>query len=186
MRVHSSSRSSRLAREPLEVTLSSRSRRSFPWDLPRTPCDACGDSVVSELEEAILDIDARSARVLRLFLDVTIRYGVPGGVTQLAAAARGPGAVNRTAEIEKRLRYPDGRSPWKVVPFAIETFGRVGISALKLLRGLARARAQGIAHDGQAVVSSLLQRWGARISVALHRSNAMRLRSALGCAEPER
>ena len=165
---------------------SSCSRRGLSWDLPRAPCDACGDPVVSELEEAILDIDARSARVPRLLLDVTVRFGVPGGIAQLAAAARGPGAVNRTAEAEKRLRYPDGRSPWSMVPVAIETFGRIGISALKLLRGLARARAQEIDRDGQAVVSALLQRWGARISVALHRSNALRLRSSLGCAEPAR
>ena len=73
-----------------------------------------------------------------------------------------------------------------MVPVAIETFGRIGISALKLLRGFARARAQEITHDGQAVVSALLQRWGARISVALHRSNALRLRSSLGCSEPAR
>ena len=66
-----------------------------------------------------------------------------GGDAQLAAAARGPGAVNRTAELEKRLRYCDGRSPWLVVPFAVETFGRLGVTALKHLRGLARTRAQG-------------------------------------------
>ena len=96
------------------------------WDLPGAPCHHCGASTVFELEEAVLDLDVRSARVPRTLLDVTVRYGVPGGDAQLAAAARGPGAVNRTAEMEKRLRYPDGRTHWSVVPFAVESFGRLG------------------------------------------------------------
>ena len=94
--------------------------------------------------------------------------------------------MNRAAELEKRLRYPDGRTPWQVVPFAVETFGRLGLTALKHLRGLARTRAQGLPDGGEAAASSLMQRWAARLSTALHRSNASRLRSALGAAEPER
>ena len=161
-------------------------RRGVTWDLPGAPCAFCGASTEHELEEAIRDLGVRSARVPRALLDVTVRYGVPGGDTQLAAAAREPGAVNRAAELEKRLRYPDGRTPWQVVPFAVETFGRLGLSALKHLRGLARTRAQGLPDGGEAAASSLMQRWAARLSTALHRSNASRLRSALGAAEPER
>ena len=117
---------------------------------------------------------------------MTVRYGVPGGDAALAAAARGPGAVNRTAELEKRLRYPDGRTPWQVVRFAVETFGRLGLTALKHLRGFARTRVQGSPDRSEAAASSLMQRWAVRFSAALHRSNASRLRSALGAAEPER
>ena len=156
------------------------------WDLPGAPCHHCGASTVFELEEAVLDLDVRSARVPRTLLDVTVRYGVPGGDAQLAAAARGPGAVNRTAEVEKRLRCPDGLTPWSVVPFAVESFGRLGPTALKHLRGLARTRAQALLEGGEAAASSLLRRWAARLSAALHRSNAARLRSSLGAAEPER
>ena len=94
--------------------------------------------------------------------------------------------MNRTAELEKRVRYADGRTPWQVVPFAVETCGRLGPAALKYLRGLARTRAQGLPDGGDEAASALLQRWAARLSAALHRSNASRLRSALGAAEPAR
>ena len=87
----------------------------------------------------MFDQDVRSARVPRALLDVTVRHGVP---------ARGPGAVNRTAELEKRLRYSDGRTPWLVLPFAVESFGRLGPMAPKHLRGLARTRAQALPEGG--------------------------------------
>ena len=132
----------------------------------------------------MLDLEVRSARAPRAFLDVTVHHGVPGAGPRLAAAAQHPGAVNREAESEKRRRYPDGRAPWRVVPFALETYGRLGSTALKHLRQLARARAQDLPEGGSdAVTSALLQRWGAQLSCALHRSNAERVRSALGEAE---
>ena len=161
-------------------------RKGTTWDHPGAPCAHCNAAVEVELEEAILDLDVRCARIPRTLIDVTVRYSVPGGERQLADAARGPGAVNHTAELDKRLRYADGRTPWQVVPFAVETCGRLGPAALKHLRGLARARAQGLADGGDAAVSALLLRWAARLSTALHRSNASRLRSALGAAEPAR
>ena len=70
--------------EPLAICKSC-SRRGVTWDQPSVPCEHCGDSVDFGLEEAILDIDARLARVLRTPIDVTVRYGVLAGVTQLAA-----------------------------------------------------------------------------------------------------
>ena len=147
-------------------------------------CGACGGNLTAVLEEAVLDLEVRSARVPRAFLDVTVRHSVPGDASRLSAAAATPGAVNRGAEADKRSRYPDGRAPWRVIPFAVETYGRLGDSALKHLRGLARARAQGLPEGSDDTVASLLlQRWGARLSCALHRSNAARLRSALGTAE---
>ncbi len=161
-------------------------RKGTTWDHPGAPCAHCNAAVEVELEEAILDLDVRCARIPRTLIDVTVRYSVPGGERQLADAARGPGAVNHTAELDKRLRYADGRTPWQVVPFAVETCGRLGPAALKHLRGLARARTQGLADGGDAAVSALLLRWAARLSTALHRSNASRLRSALGAAEPAR
>ena len=132
----------------------------------------------------MLDLEVRCARAPRSFLDVTIHHSVPGDGPRLSAAAQHPGAVNREAESEKRRRYPDGRAPCRVVPFALETYGRVGPSALKHLRQLARARAQDLPEGGSdAVASALLQRWGAQLSCALHRSNAERVRSALGESE---
>ena len=67
------------------------------------------------------------------------------------------------------------------MPFALETYGRLGCTTLKHLRNLAKARAQDLPDGGhEEATAALLQRWAARLSVALHRSNAARLRSALG------
>ena len=84
--------------------------------------------------------------------------------------------------MDKRRRYPDGQTPWRVVPLALETCGRHGHAALLHLRRLARERAAQVAEDPEAVASALLQRWGCRLSVALQSSNARRLQSALGTA----
>ena len=65
-------------------------RHGTTWDHPGAPCADCGAAVEVELEEAVLDLDVRSARVPRALLDVTVRYSVPGGDAQLAAAVRGP------------------------------------------------------------------------------------------------
>ena len=141
--------------------------------------------MVAELEEAIVDVEFRSARIPRAFIDVTVRHSVPGDAARLAAAARGGGAVNREAEADKKRRYPDGRAPWDVIPFALETYGRLGSAALSHLRSLARTRAQEAGAESVEYASVLL-RWSARISAALHRSNARRIGSALGALGPAR
>ena len=68
----------------------------------------------------------------------------------------------------------------------METYGWLSTAALKHLRSLARARAQELPEGGKEAASAFLQRWTARISAALQRSNARRLRSALGAVEPAR
>ena len=147
---------------------------------PGGPCSFCGSALATEREEAVLDLEARSAEVPRLYLDVTVRHAVPGSGPRLARAAALDGAVNREAEADKRSRYPDGRAPWRVVPFALETHGRLGRTALLHLRKLARAQAQRLDEGADEATSSLLLRWGCRLSVALHRANAENLRTALG------
>ena len=142
--------------------------------------------MAAELEEAILDIEFRSARIPRAFIDVTVRHSIPSDAARLAAAARGGGAVNREAEADKKRRYPDGRAPWDVIPFALETYGRLGSAALSHLRSLARTRAQEAGAESVEYASVLLLKWSARISAALQRSNARRLSSALGALEPAR
>ncbi len=161
-------------------------RRGLTWEDAGAPCSTCNGQLEVELEEAVLDLEVRSARVPRAFVDVTVHHSVPGDAARLAAAARSGGAVNREAEAEKRRRYPDGRAPWKVVPFAVETYGRLSTEALKHLRSLARARAQELPEGGEEAASALLQRWAARLAAALQRCNARRVRSALGAAEPAR
>ena len=85
------------------------------------------------LEEAVLDFEVRSGRMPRALVDATVHHNVPGDAARLAAAARGGGTVNKEAEAEKKRRYPDGRAPWEVVPFAVETYGRLGVASLKHL-----------------------------------------------------
>jgi len=146
---------------------------------PPSPC-ACGQPLDARREEAVLDLEVQSAACPRLFLDVTVRYSVPGHAARLTAASAHDGAVNREAEAEKRARYPDGCTPWKVLPLALETCGRHGPGALKHLRKLAREKASNQAEDSEAAAAGLVQRWAARLSVALHRATARQLRSALG------
>ncbi len=67
-----------------------------------------------------------------------------------------------------------------MVPFALETYGRLGRSALARLRRLARDRASNLEEGGGAAASALVARWGARFSTALHRANAAKIKHALG------
>ena len=150
------------------------------WAPPTAPCGACGAAVVAAREEAVLDLEVRSAEAPRTFFDVTVRYAVPGDAGRLTAAASRDGAVAREAEEDKRRRYPDGQTPWRAVPLASETGGRLGPAALKHLRKLARKQAARLEDGGEEAVSSLVQRWGAWLSVALQRANAAVLASALG------
>ena len=119
-----------------------------------------------------------------MFFDVTVRYSVPGDADTLRAAAGRDGAVNAAAEGDKRRRYPEGRTPWRMVPLALETAGRHGPAALRHLRSLARDQAALLAADdaaaAEALAGQLVARWGRELSVALHRATARQLRSALG------
>jgi hypothetical protein len=150
------------------------------WVPPAEPCRACGAALAAEREEAVLDLEVSSAEVPKLYLDVTVRHGVPGDERRLAAAAAHDGAVASEAERDKATRYPPAQAPWRVVPLALETYGRHGPEAVRHLRRLAREQAAGLAEDGSEAASALVRRWGCRLSVALQRSNAARLRSALG------
>ena len=106
-------------------------RSGQAWDRPAALCPTCGEPSTVEREEAVLDLDIRSAAVPRLLCDVTVRHSVPGLGQRLAAAAAHDGAVNREAEADKRQRYPDGRTPWRVLPLAFETFGRLRAAPLR-------------------------------------------------------
>ena len=150
------------------------------WAPPAAACGQCGAALVATREEAVLDLEVRSAEAPRTFFDVTVRYAVPGDAARLGAAAGRDGAVVQEAEEDKRRRYPDGQTPWRAVPLATETGGRHGPTALKHLRKLARKQAARLQEGGDEAVSSLVQRWGAWLSVALQRANAAVLHSALG------
>ena len=107
---------------------------------------------------------------------------MPGDAARLAAAARSDGAVNTEAEGYKRARYPAEACPWRLVPLAHETYGRLGTAALKHLRLLARTEASGDRERSKWEAHALQARWASRLSVALHAANARCARSALGAA----
>jgi hypothetical protein len=161
-------------------------RGGHAWTLPTAPCTACGAGLEAWREEARLDLEVSSFQAPRVFYDVTVRHSVPGDAGRATAAANRGGVVAKEAEDAKRARYPDGRTPWRCVPLATESFGRHGQQALKHLRELAKEKAEAELEDeGAAKLAAglLVQRWGAWLSAALHRANAALLFSALG---PER
>lgn len=135
----------------------------------------------------MLDLQAEHVSAPLLFMDVTVRHGVPGDTARLRAAAATDGAVASEAEGDKRRRYPSEGVPFRCIPLAMETYGRLGPAALRHLRWLAR----GVGASGPAsgdtsewVAHAQVQAWGARLSVALHKANARNLRSAVGLAGP--
>ena len=159
--------------------------RGVGLGLPPAGTCSCGGLPEATREEAVLDLKVRTAELPCTYFDITVRHSIPGDAQRLRSAAGRDGAVNREAEADKRRRYPDGQTPWRVVPLAAETFGRLGPAALEHLRKLARkAAAQlGEEDDAEATASALVARWGARLSAALHRANAARLRNSLGAQD---
>ena len=69
-----------------------------------------------------------------------------------------------------------------MVPLTLGTFGRHGAEALQHLRRPARSHVENYENEEESnpAKSVLFPRWGAWPSVALHRSNAPKLRNARG------
>ena len=130
--------------------------RGLAFAPPVALCGDCGVALETQREEAVLDLEVRGAAVPRQYLDVTVRHSVPGDAARLRSASGHDGAVNREAEVDKRSRYPDGRSPFRVLPIALESFGRFGRTALLHLRSLAKQQAQRLVEGGAEAVSSLV------------------------------
>ena len=160
--------------------------RGVAWAPPAATCSACGSALDAHREEALLDLDVRSAQHPRLLLDVTVRHAVPGDAHRLARAADNDGAVAKEAEHDKHLRYPAAQAPYKLLPLALDTYGRHGREALQHLRLLAKRRAQSLDEGADHAASALVQRWACRLSVALHRANAENLRKSLGVDDVRR
>ena len=135
-------------------------------------------------QEAWLDIWAFAGlRIQDLLVDVTIRH--PTASAYARAAADHDGAAARAAEVDKGKRYPPqgGR---RVVPFAMETWGRLGPEADALLESLAAEAARHAHRRGQATVASaFLRRWRATLDAALQKALAAALVSAR-CGLPGR
>ena len=84
------------------------------------------------------------------------------------AAAEKAGAAAAAAEGRKQKRYGLGRGGVSVSPFCTESWGRMGDSAMAVMRQLAgqHARATGAQR------SRTLQRWLAQLGVAMYRAMA--------------
>ena len=153
--------------------------RGVAWQCPAALCSLCGAVLDVEREEAVLDLEVRSAEVPKRFLDVTVRHAVANDV-RLGRAAREDGATNKEAEGDKRDRYPAAQCAHPMVPLALETYGRHGRASLRCLRKLARKQAETFDEGGEEAASGLVARWGRWLSVALHRATARNLRASLG------
>ena len=117
-------------------------------------------------EAARLEVEFTVAGVRR-FVDVVVKH--PRARRVLEAAAKRDGAAAAEGELSKLRRYPAvpefGLDA--VVPFGVETFGRLGSSALRLLRA---ARGRVVESDrrfGGWLGHLLVHRWHARLSCAL-------------------
>ena len=98
------------------------------------------------------------------------------GTAWLHSAADVDGAAASGAADGKHRRYPPWALPGgRLVPFAVETFGRWGQEALDWLRGAVDAVAEvdpQVAAAGHWGKVSLLNAWHTRLSVALQKGNA--------------
>ena len=104
--------------------------RGVAWQHPTGPCGLCGAALQANLEEAVLDLEVRSAEVPKLYMDVTVRHAVGNDEARVRRAARADGTTNAEAEGDKADRYPPDHCPYKAGPLAMETYGRHGRVAL--------------------------------------------------------
>lgn len=135
-------------------------------------------------QEAWLDIwTFAGLRIQDLLVDVTVRHPMASAYQPGAADADGVAAV--AGEGDKAERYPSSGGR-RVVPFAMETWGRLGPAAEALLESLAAEATRQSLRRGQATTASAyLRRWRATLDAALQKAMAAALSSAR-CGLPGR
>ena len=120
----------------------------------------------SQGEAARLEVEFTVAGVRR-YVDVVVKHPRARHVLERAACCDGAAATD--GEAAKLRRYPAVPEAGldSVLPFALETFGRFGPSALRLLRSArARVAASDRRFDGW-LGHFLTTRWHAQLSCAL-------------------
>lgn len=90
--------------------------------------------VQGQINEARLDVIIHDG-ISRLLVDVTVVSPYAGDASFTATCARRDGHASRRAAVAKRARYPNP----ELVPFAVETGGRLGTDARALLARMANA-----------------------------------------------
>ena len=119
------------------------------------------------------------------YLDVKVTH--PCSATYVAGAARENGFAAQKAEEAKHTRYP-ANTPGvsgRLVPLAVETYGRWGKEGLRFLKkatGRTAARTTALAVLGGEGPPAVLGAWLQRQAVALQKSNVAALKAAAGAA----
>ena len=110
----------------------------------------------------------------------------PGSGAYVAQAARENGYAAARAEAGKHEKYPpNARVRGRLVPLAVETYGRLGDEGLSFLRraaGRACSRTTALAVLGGEGPPAALGAWLQRQSVALQKTNAAIIKAATGAA----
>jgi hypothetical protein len=119
-------------------------------------------------EHAIMDVVATHPFLSdEFYIDATVRH--PSAVAPLRAASE-PGAAAVAGENDKHVRYPPTRGK-RVIPAAMETWGRLGPQFISLLQTLhAHGRRRDAAHG--APMGNYLQRWLLMLSATITRTTA--------------
>ena len=120
------------------------------------------------MEHAVLDIEFTDSNG-RCWIDVSARHPAAGDASALRAASHKDGEATRRAERAKHERYPGPQ----LVPFVVETPGRIGAEARFWLLSQVRA----LPDDIQ---SAELARAYKMISCAVQSDIAKQLRRAAG------
>jgi len=136
-------------------------------------------------ERAILDLRLEAPPDAPLtYLDTVVTH--PCAATFCHGAAATDGYAAALAEAGKHARYPPNpRVSGRLVPLAVETYGRLGEEGLRFLRraaGRACTRTTTLAVLGGEGPPAVLGAWLERQSVALQKNNAAALKAAAGAA----
>ena len=119
------------------------------------------------------------------YADVTIRH--PCAAKYVRQAGAQDGAALRLAEAGKRSRYPAVAAAGldAVEPFAVETFGRLGPNAVRLLRTARQQAAERQAPYARWAGPALHQKWLASLSCSLQQALYEASRASWGSRAPE-
>jgi len=118
------------------------------------------------------------------YLDTVVAH--PCAATYCTGAAAEDGFAARRAEEAKHARYPpNARVQGRLVPLAVETYGRLGEEGLRFLRkaaGRVCTRTTALAVLGGEGPPAVLGAWLERQSVALQKNNSAAFKAAAGAA----
>lgn len=126
--------------------------------------------LANTVEHAVLDIEFTDSNG-RCWIDASVRHPAAGDPSAVRAASRKDGVASRRAERAKHVCYPGQQ----LIPFVVETAGRIGAEARFWLLSQVRA----LPLDMQ---SAELARAYRAISCAVQADVAKQLRRAAGLA----